>query len=61
MYFMIEDEKKFNKYMTIWEKVSTIIKTNFNSELIYTTFYLKAEKRFNTKKLSMFIYTSNID
>ena len=26
MYFMINDEKKFDKYMTIWEKVSNIIK-----------------------------------
>ena len=61
MYFMIEDEKFFNKYMTIWGKVSTAIETNFNSELTYTEFYLQAEKRFHTKKLSMFIYTSNID
>ena len=26
MYFMINDEKKIDKYMTIWEKVSNIIK-----------------------------------
>ena len=32
--------------MTIWEKVSNIIKTNFKSKLRY----LKAEKRFNTKE-----------
>ena len=50
MYFMIEDKKNFDKYMTIWEKLSNIIKTNFNSELIYNKLHLKAEKRFNTKK-----------
>ena len=38
--------------MTIWEKVSNMIK-KINSELIYNKKYLKAGKRFNTK-------TSNI-
>ena len=47
--------------MKIWEKVSNIIK-KINSELIFNKKYLKAEKKFNTqKKLSMFLYTSNID
>ena len=49
MYFMIKDENFFDKYMTIWEKVSNITKTNFISELIYNRKYLKAGKRFNTK------------
>ena len=26
MYFMIKDEKNFDKSMTLWEKVSSIIK-----------------------------------
>ena len=39
MYFMIKDEKIFDKYVTIWEKVSNIIKKN--SELIYNKEYLK--------------------
>ena len=41
-----------DKYITIWEKVRTIIK-KFNSELIYNKKYLKAkksEKRFNAKE-----------
>ena len=50
LYVIIEDKKSFDKYMTIWEKVSNIIKTNFNSELVYNKFYLKTEKRFNTEK-----------
>ena len=50
MCFMIEDEKSCNKYMNIWGKVSHVLKTNFNSELIYNKIYLKAEKIFNTQK-----------
>ena len=43
MYFMIKDEKKINKYMAIWEKVSNIIK-KINSELIYNKKYVKISK-----------------
>ena len=60
MCFMIEDEKSCDKYMKIWEKFSHVLKTNFNSELIYNKTHLKPEKRFNTKKLSTFIYTNKI-
>ena len=35
--------------MTIWEKVSNMIKNN-NRELIYNEKYLKAEKSLNTKE-----------
>ena len=53
MYFMIKDENFFDKYMTIWEKVSNITK-KFNSELTYNKKYLKAEKKIQHKrKLSM--------
>ena len=34
MYFLIKKEKKIDKYMTIWKKVSNIKKTNFNSQFI---------------------------
>ena len=52
---MIKDKKKIDKYMTIWEKVSNIIKKKFNSELIYNKKYLKAENKIQRKrKLSMF-------
>ena len=40
MYFMIKDGKSFDKRLTIFEKVSNIIK-KFNSELIYSKKYLK--------------------
>ena len=42
MYFIMKDEKCFDEYMTIWEKVSNIIK-KFNSEFIYNKKYLKAK------------------
>ena len=45
--------------MTVWEKVSNIIKKK-NSELLYNKKYLKAEKRFNTKEGSQGIYISVI-
>ena len=53
MYFMIKDEKKFHRYMAICEKVSNIIKKKIYSELIYY-------KKCHNRKLSMFLYTSNI-
>ena len=49
IYFMIKDEKVFDKNMRIWEKSSNIVK-KINSELIYNKKYLKAKKRFNTKE-----------
>ena len=42
--FLIKDETFFDKYKKIWEKVSNIIKKEFNSELVYNKRYLKAIK-----------------
>ena len=42
-------KKFFDKYMTVWEKDSNIIK-KINGELIYNKKHLKAEKRFNSKE-----------
>ena len=57
MYFMIKDEKFFDEYMKIWEKVSKIMKNKFNSEFIYHKKYLKAEKNSTQMKaLITFIY-----
>ena len=57
MHCMIRDEYIFDKYMIIWENVCNIIKSIFNSELIYNKKYLKIEKRFNKKKaFNVFIY-----
>ena len=54
MYFIIKDENFFDKYITIWKKVSNIKK--INSELIYNKNYLKSEKRFNTKEIFQCFY-----
>ena len=46
MYLYFDNRKKvFVKYMEILEKVSNIIKNKFNSELIYSKKYPKAEKQ----------------
>ena len=42
--FLIKDETLFGRYKKIWEKVSNIIKKEFNSELVYNKRYLKAKK-----------------
>ena len=53
-------KKKLDKYMTTWEKVRNLIK-KINCELIYNKKYLTAEKKIQRKrKVSMFLYTSNI-
>ena len=56
---MIKDEKVFDKHMKIWEKVSNIIK-KINSVLIYNKKYLKLKKIHHKRKLSVFLYTSNV-
>ena len=35
MYFLIEDDDLLEKYNTIWDKVSTDIKNEFDSEPVY--------------------------
>ena len=56
IYFLIQEEKIFTKYKKILEKVRNIIKSKFNSKLIYSKKYLKAEKKKKRKRrLSMFI------
>ena len=49
IYFSIKKEEVFIKYTEILEKVRDIIKNKFNSELIYSKKYLKAEKKITTK------------
>ena len=34
-YFLIEDDNVLRKYNTVWDKVSTDIKKEFNSEPVY--------------------------
>ena len=54
--------KIFDKYMNLREKVSKEKLKKFNSKVIYHKKYLKAEKKIQHKgRLSMFLYTTNID
>ena len=56
---MIKSEKKIDRYMTIWEKASSIIK-QINIENIYNKKYLKPKKRINTKESFQCFYISVI-
>ena len=47
---MIKNEKFFDKYMKIQEKVRNIIKIKFNSDLIKNKIYLKVKKKSKQKK-----------
>ena len=54
-------EKHFIKYLQILENDSSIIKSKFNSELIYSENYLKTDKKNHKRSPSVFICTNNID
>ena len=41
IYFLIEDDNLLEKYSTIWDKGSTDIKKEFDSEPVYNKFFLK--------------------
>ena len=43
MYFFIEDDYLLEKYNTIWDKVSTDIKKEFDSAPVYNKEFLKAK------------------
>ena len=47
--FLIKDENVFDKFNEIWEKVSNIIKKEFNSELVYKE-NIKKLKKIKTKE-----------
>ena len=45
IYFLIKEEKAFDKHNEIWEKVSNISEKEFNNELVYNEKHLKAVKK----------------
>ena len=49
MYFTIKNENIFDKYFTIWEKISNIVKKLIVN--LYIIKYLKAEKMFDIKEI----------
>ena len=55
MYFLIEDDDLLEKYNTIWEKVSTDIKREFDSELVYNKNYLKTKIKSHGDEVTDFL------
>ena len=56
MYFVIKDEKNFDKYMEIWENISNIMK-NSNIEFICNKRYLNVEEIFTKREsFQCFLY-----
>ena len=43
IYFLIEDDDLSEKYSTIWDKVSSDIKKEFDSEQVYNKNFLKTK------------------
>ena len=54
MYFLIVDDDLLEKYNTIWDKVSTGIKKEFDSEPVYNKNYLKAKIKFHDDEVTDF-------
>ena len=56
IYFLIKKEKVFIKYLKILEKARNIIKNKFNSEIIYSKKYLKAEKKTQKEAFNVYMH-----
>ena len=54
MYFVIEEDELLEKYNTIWDKVSTDIKKEFNSKPFYNKNYLKTKIKYHDGKVTVF-------
>ena len=54
MYFLIEDDDLLAKYNTIWDKVSTDIKKEFDSEPVNNKNYLKTEIKYHGDEVTDF-------
>ena len=54
MYLSIEDDDLSKKYNTIWNKVSTDIKKEFDSEPVYNKELFKTKIKFMAMKLQIF-------
>ena len=59
MYFVIEDDVLLEKYNTIWDKVSTDIKKEFDSKPVYNKHFLKTKIKSHDDKVTDF-YDKNI-
>ena len=45
MYFLIEDDVLLERYNTIWDKVSSYIKKEFDNEHVYNKIYLETKSK----------------
>ena len=59
MYFSIEDGELLEKYNTIWDKVSTDIKKEFDSEPVYNKNYLKSQIKAHGNEVTDFYDKKN--
>ena len=50
MYFVINEEKVFDKRNEIWKNVSNVVAKKINSELVYNEKCIKAENKINAKE-----------
>ena len=63
MYFLIEDDDLLKKYDIIWDKVSTDIKKEFDSEPVYNKEFLKTKIKFHGDEITDFCHKKipNVD
>ena len=54
MYFMIEDDDLLEKHNTVWDKVNTDIKKEFDSERAYNKYFLKTKIKSQGDKVTEF-------
>ena len=54
MYFLIEDNELLVKYSTIWDKASTDIKKEFDSEPVYNKRFWKTKLKFDGDEVTDF-------
>ena len=52
IYFLIEDYYLLDKYNTIWHKVSTDIKKEFDSQPVYNEKFLKTKIKSRSNKVT---------
>ena len=56
MYFLMEDDDVFEKYNTVWDKVSADIKKEFDSKSVFNKHFLKTKIRSHGDEVTDFDY-----
>ena len=60
MSFLVKDNQLIEKYNEIWEKVSTSIKKEFDSEPVENEKYLKTKLKSNNGKIDTNVHNTKI-